>query len=175
MFCNRITYLQDENQLSWISKWKSMLQLKSCEPPLSNAMVQTEALVAQAKIGARMPLLFLIKHISSSSASFIPYGWVLMEWISRQIQSLCFVFKLPIVLCSQRQTRALGLEVSSGGWWSAWWAPHTSAIMLYVSLFLHPHCCIFPISAFWINEVLPKGISSPRDWESTSGEICPWL
>lgn len=56
-----------------------MLQKKSCEPPLLNAMVQTETLVVQAKIGARMTLLFLIKHVSNSSASFIPCGRVLME------------------------------------------------------------------------------------------------
>lgn len=84
-----------------------MLQIKSCEPPLLNAMAQTETLVVQAKIGARMPLLFLIKHISSSSASFIPCGRVLMA-ISRQDPVTLLVFKLHMV-CSQRQTRALGL------------------------------------------------------------------
>lgn len=120
-------------------------------------MVQTETLVAQAKIGARMPLLFLIKHISSSSASSSLVDECSWNESAGKIQSLYFVFKLPMVLCSQRQTRALGLMatglLSPRGEQIAWWvmkclmsSPHLS---YYVVRFLYIlYFCIFPVSAF---------------------------
>lgn len=46
-------------------------------------------------------------------------------------------------------------------------------MVLYISLYRNCHWGVFPVSAF--NEGLVKSVISPREWESTAGEIFSWL